>query len=355
LAGILKSNLNGFLDDFWRIGSIEDVGEYEREFELMTSKWPQAESYLEFLRSKEEKWAFAYTHRNFVAGVASTQRQEQVNSQINSNLISNSSMIRIIDGFESVEKSTELRRRQGNLMTKLTSVTNDPIISDPLRSLTSYAGSILKEECELSLSYTCVAIEAGNNRYKVSHKDNPEKFRVVDFASEIPLEAYCSCRKKIWHGIVCRHIICTMRHCNQLSCPVGLFNQRWLRDYMETSRASVLANVAFSFRGQKSNLPDSMTSEDQRISELSAVCKSLTLLSISEQSTYDMVLASVKSLQETVIRYRSLRQSGPDEDDAPIRNPLQVRTKGRPKTGGKRYRSQAEKQRSKRVRAKNSN
>jgi transposase-like protein len=85
LVGSLKSKLNLFLDDFWRIESIEDVFEYRREFAGMVSKWPLAATYLAFLRSKEEKWAFAFTHRFFVAGIASTQRQEQVNCQIKSN------------------------------------------------------------------------------------------------------------------------------------------------------------------------------------------------------------------------------------------------------------------------------
>ena len=50
------------------------------------------------------QWAFAYTHNNFVAGVSSTQWQEMVNCQIKSALLSNTSLSRIIDGFDAVER-----------------------------------------------------------------------------------------------------------------------------------------------------------------------------------------------------------------------------------------------------------
>ena len=79
LAGTLKSELNEFLDDFWRVGSIETLSNYQREFDAMKEKWPQAISYLNILQAKQEKWAFAYTHSHFVAGVSSTQRQEMIN------------------------------------------------------------------------------------------------------------------------------------------------------------------------------------------------------------------------------------------------------------------------------------
>lgn len=155
LSGTLRSDLNQFMDDFWRIASIEDIVEYENEFAAMNARWPQAKTYLNILQSKQEKFAFAYTHCHFVAGVSSTQRQEMVNCQLISALMSNSNLCRIIDGFENVEKKTAAKIIQATLDTKLSKATPDPMIEQALQSLTSYAGALLKAESVLSLSYLC--------------------------------------------------------------------------------------------------------------------------------------------------------------------------------------------------------
>jgi hypothetical protein len=99
LAGVLRCRLTEFLGDFWRIGSIEELSRYCEQFEELSEKYPEAGDYLKILKSKDKKWAFAYTHEHFVAGVSSTQRQESINSQIKSSLLSNSSLNRILDGL----------------------------------------------------------------------------------------------------------------------------------------------------------------------------------------------------------------------------------------------------------------
>ena len=139
LAGQLKSKLSDFLADFWRVGSIEDIEEFENELSCPESKWEEASSYMPFLIAKKSKWAFAYTHQHFVAGISSTKKQEQVNCQIKSSLMSNSSLERIIDGFQRVEMSTAERLIKSTLSTKLSLSSDDPIIRDALTELTLYA------------------------------------------------------------------------------------------------------------------------------------------------------------------------------------------------------------------------
>lgn len=352
LAGSLRKDLSKFLDDFWSVGSIEGLEEYESRMSSMEAAWPQARSYLALLRNKEAKWAFAYTHSHFVAGISSTQRQEQVNSQIKANLMSNSTLNRLVEGFESVEKSTEARRNQSELKTKLSIISPDPIINCALEYLTSYAGSILRKESMLSMLYTCCSVEGSDHEYQVSHKDYFDKSRSVICDPLQVAETTCSCRKTIWHGLVCRHIVCTFRHCNLMALPLEMFNPRWKRDYVSDSHCSVTVGLAFG-SSIFAPVPDtgSSPSEDQRIHELSSISKSLILQSVSEESTFNMIRSTLLSLSETVLNSRSLRQRRPEDDDMPIRNPLKVRTKGRPKTGTKRYVSLAEKQQSKRKRA----
>ncbi|XP_078443052.1 protein FAR1-RELATED SEQUENCE 11-like [Wolffia australiana] len=152
LASSLRANLSGFMDDFWRVGSIEDVDEFEMEFSTLKSKWQATESYLRVLEEKKKQWAFAYTHNNFVVGVSSTQRQEMVNCQIKSALLSNSSLLRIIDGFDAVKTRSREKLSQASLSTKFVAATMDPLINDALQILTNYAQVLLKAESGISLS-----------------------------------------------------------------------------------------------------------------------------------------------------------------------------------------------------------
>ena len=214
LASILRANLNSFLDDLWRITSIEDMEDYIPQFKEMETKWTESAHYLNILKSKQTKWAFAFTHSNFVAGVSSTQRQEMMNYQVEASLLCNSSLTRIIDGFVAVDKSTASKIPQASLDTKLLAYTADPIVEAELQSLTSYAAKLLKQESSTSLSYICLSSSPdpeGPTSYVICHKDAQHKTRTVKLDLNCLSEAFCTCRKVIWHGILCRHIKCTFR------------------------------------------------------------------------------------------------------------------------------------------------
>lgn len=347
LAGTFRSRLNQFLDDFWRVASLESVEEFESEFRSMMVKWEQGCDYLEVLERKKEKWAFAYTHDHFVAGIASTQRQESINAQIKESLLSNSSLARIIDGFASVEKRTATKMIQASITTKLSTLTEDPMINDAVQLLTSYAGALLKQECVLSLSYTCkLRNNLDHPTFEISHKDFPDKSRTVTFIPNEIQKTFCSCRKTVWHGIVCRHILCTFRHVNQMSCPIQMFNSRWRKDYASKNRHHLAVQIAMgSTQSPAERIPGD--SVDFRIDDLSAAAKSIISKAAPSESTYNLVKSSLVVLDEMVSTAITSASHDNDEDDIQIRNPIKARTKGRPKTGAKRYKSQAELQRRK--------
>ena len=211
LAPLLRARLNQFMQEFWIVASIENMEEYQGQFNKLHEAWPEADNYLSCVKAKQEKWAFVYTHVHFVAGIASTKRQEMENCQVEASLISNSTLSRIVDGFDNVDKSTAAKLVKASLNTKLVLSSNDPIIKNVLPLLTAFAGALVKEESTLSLSYTCIQSESGNT-FLVSHKDHPSKSRAVTVANESLKDAVCSCRKQIWYGIVCRHIFCTFRN-----------------------------------------------------------------------------------------------------------------------------------------------
>ena len=348
LAPILRTRFHQFLDDFWSVSSIEDLQEYNDQFTQLEESWPEASSYLHRLKLKQHKWAFAYTHDNFVAGVSSTQRQEMINSQVKSSLISNSALIRIIDGFDAVEKNTATKLIQASLNTKLDIYPNDPIIKDLLPNVTAFAGALLKEESTLSLSYVCFPGQSSDT-YRVSHKDHPLKSRSVEIPNHVFEQAKCSCRKQVWHGIVCRHILCTFRQLNHLSIPIQMIHNFWhkVRD-QEQIRSGIITAALRSAPVSSGRAVE--TSEDIRYCQLTSLCKTLILRSVSNKSFFDLVKSSLTALLDTINKSNDLTIDDDNDDDIIVRNPNKVKTKGRPKTGCKRYISQAEKQRSKRKR-----
>jgi len=141
--------------------------------------------------------------------MASTQRQESVNFQVKANLVNNSTLTHLLMGFESFESRAALRMVKASLSTKLLTLSADPMIDGALRALTDYAGTLLKEESTLSLSYICHEVADQNEctTFVVSHKDHPTRSRTVKLNSDT---ATCTCRKAVWHGIVCWHILCVL-------------------------------------------------------------------------------------------------------------------------------------------------
>ena len=128
LAGVLRTQLSKFLDN---------SGVYVRSMICLNSKVNSTSWRWNGTRqarickcwSKEEKWAFAFTHDNFVAGISSTQGQEMINYQVKSGLLNNSTLSRLIDGFEKVERNTASKLIQAPIDTKLMINAKNLIIS----------------------------------------------------------------------------------------------------------------------------------------------------------------------------------------------------------------------------------
>eukprot|EP00912_Choanoflagellata_sp_UC4_P001761 UC4_evm7s1127 len=196
LSKRLGKQFQRFLGDFWNVSSLENIGEFDMAWAKLKKENPFAVSYLEKqLEPLKRKWAFAYTHRFFTAGVASTQRQESMNFQVKHNLIYKSTLSMLVKSFEKVEKKVAEKVLQASLEGKLMPASPDPVIDGALQRLSPYAGNLLRAECHLATAYICYEDGAG---FKVSHKDNPEKSQTV-----IPNRngvLVCSCRKATWQG-----------------------------------------------------------------------------------------------------------------------------------------------------------
>jgi hypothetical protein len=145
---------------------------------------------------------------------------------------------------------------------------------------------------------------------------------------------------QVWKGIVCRHILAALRRINAMHCPLKWFNGRWLKDeeqnefrrQMEVRFA--MSSVA-SVRANSSSSSSSPSSQD--ISVLSDVFRYLLERAINDAKAKEIVLSGMESLKVAV-------QALHDASDSPltraknvlVQNPLRAKTKGAPRTAGKR-------------------
>jgi hypothetical protein len=365
LSSILGNELGNFLNDFWRIASLEDEVDFEDEFQKLKEVWPAAAPYLEYLDSKKRKWAFAYTHAVFVAGVASTQRQESVNFQVKRHLIPTASLSNLLNAFINFEANVSQKMMLATFNEKFQSAPSDPMILAVCKELTVYAGKILREECTLSLSYICEDLKA--DVFEVRHKDYLNSSRIVTNVSGI---FSCSCRKSIWHGILCRHILCVKRRCNILAAEASEFNARWLRNHKGSLSEPWFEGSDAQNNIEKARLPSNYSEEERaRYSELLAICKNVVIRSIGNDSLYQCSKKKLLALEKYILEMTdddsesdSSTDDGDDDSEeeeeeqavaadhassSRVKNPVPVRTKGRKKTGKKRLVSVAEVQRKK--------
>jgi zinc finger SWIM domain-containing protein 3 len=341
LAGKLRTEMTEFLSLFWKAASLESINSFQSAMEVIITRWPQSQSYMQFLMRTKEKWAFAYTHRVFVAGVASTQRQESMNWRIKSQLIRSSELRHLLSAFTEIEEKTRQKMTKAMLQEKIFSLTPDPLIQSALEKLSHFAGNLLREQASQSLSYSCES--RGVNQYVVCHKDTGSQPRnvVVDESSNV---FACSCRKHVWHGIPCRHILCCLRHVGIFHVPVNLLNHRWFKE-----DTSILHNkfpncavTGPSIYQESERGGDVM--ERERFATLSGIARNIINRSIGDAYQYESTKDSLSALESMVLRASAMEcETARETESLNVLNPVPVRTKGRPKTGEKRMRCQHDK------------
>ena len=156
-------------------------------------------------------------------------------------------------------------------------------------------------------------------------------------------QSTCACRKQIWHGIICRHMLCCFHHNNILSCHVSMFNEHWRKDFETLGIQSVVIDTALATRPKSYVGGTQRLSEDQRLSKLTSLTRPILHRSIGSESTFQLYKASMIVLGQTVERNLQTSQHfASDLEEDIVRNPSKARCKGRSKTGQKRYASMTE-------------
>jgi len=146
--------------DVWAVSSTHCTEEFEAEWSQLVSDWPQYTDHWKSLNTIKEQWCFAWTHEKFVAGIASTQKQESANANLKKDLLRGSRLSDIVDRFERMEDrmSEKVCKNLLDVEMEIGTSTNDVSLERINSLLTEYARGLLAVEmfslCELC-SFGC--------------------------------------------------------------------------------------------------------------------------------------------------------------------------------------------------------
>jgi hypothetical protein len=98
----------------------------------------------------QKKLAFAYTHSIFVAGVASTQRQESMNWRIKRDSIRSPQLKHLLLAFTELEEKTRQKMALAMLDEKIFTYSPDPLIANALGKVSHFVGF-----CETTAAPPC--------------------------------------------------------------------------------------------------------------------------------------------------------------------------------------------------------
>lgn len=345
LSSAFGDKMNEFLEEFWRISSLESTEDFEDQWEGLRSAQTNAKviDYLDYLFEKKKKWIFAYTHCYFLAGISSTQRQESVNFSVKRDIIENATLSHLLESFNRLEKKICAKIVKASFTTKVFETqTNDPIVSSASKYLTSYAANLAKEEVLRYGNYVINEKSRALNLivFEVYHRDFPQKARIVEIKGfglddKTHLEANCSCRKDIWHGIVCRHILSALRRLNILDCPEKWYNQRWFKD--EEQQIYQASKVVKQCALASSNNPSQLGKKEEITSVLMPVFRFLLMRSFDDEKSFEITKSSLFSAEISV---KALQKRAEDTQETlgtsssviPLaQNPNRCKNKGREK------------------------
>jgi SWIM zinc finger len=185
----------------------------------------------------------------------------------------------------------------------------------------------------MSLSYFCELLCEEENfmTFKVYHRNHQNTFRIVHFAKTTTSHC-CTCRKDVWHGIICRHVIAVLRRMNISECPSTMMNRRWKRHFT-SSQSQAILNVerAFQFPYQHNATVSSKEHCEEKVSGLLAIAKDVIVRCIYSEENYNVVHSSLLSLQNIVNTTSHQNQLCTEKTTGTgIFNPLKVKTKRPP-------------------------
>jgi len=322
LRPLLGEDYADFSKRFWEVSEITSETFFEVALNQLLLTYECAKPYVSTLFLSKEKWAYAYTHQHFLAGISSTQRQESINFVVKNELIKNGEMSNILDAFDRIDERVMEKALKERIRDDLYGVQAPDILSNVASSLTPYIRRLVSAEAILADDYN-VSVGTVVDSLKISHKDHPNKHRLVFIGN--PEDLHCSCKQRIWKGYPCRHIFRAMKQLDVRSTPITMFSLRWQSDF-DGYAIPASSSVPIVPLPPISAPP----SASKVYSDLMSECKYICMVASENSDARELVGSGIKDIQDKLSDLLRSQDGLENVSGLEIVNPLRINPRGRP-------------------------
>ena len=193
-----------------------------------------------------------------------------------------------------------------------------PIEEHDASVLTPYAFKLLQHEIKLSTKYA--ATEIDNGSYIVQHHTKVGGGRQVSWIVEKE-SIHCSCKKFMFSGILCRHVIRVLMVKNYFSLPSKYLPFRWRQESSLIPKSSHVVNCNATSSTKFQSLIQCLEVESLKTSERERVAT----------RGLEKVIQDIKGMPETQEYVIDLEHDAPNNDVCDVENPIVTKSKGRPR------------------------
>ena len=245
LAGILKSSLSAFVNDFYRLAeSNESVESFEDAWGVMLSQYGlPGHGFCIDLHRCRVQWARRFHKDVLDFGLTTTSRPESMNAWVKRLVDTRTRLATlfktsIVDVSEAHMTKTMLEeiKVMNNGKRASLSQSMSPLFKQAACVLHSYPPSIYVQQHRLSNDYRGTLVDLSCKSGTIVHKTRQQSSRDVIFDPPS-----CTCGFFLSMGLPCRHYLRLASVLSEDNLPLSAFHRRWTRE--ASNEAPIILDV----------------------------------------------------------------------------------------------------------------
>ncbi|XP_025642007.1 protein FAR1-RELATED SEQUENCE 5 [Arachis hypogaea] len=314
----------------WLYADME-VDDFELEWEEASEKFGlHKKCWANQMYEKRHMWCNAYLRGKFCAGYRTTSRCEGINSHIKGFLNSRHSILELVQNLELVVREY----RNNELVAQFNSIYSTPVLTTCLDPIERCAADVYTRAIFVLVKKEIDGVGAVNfvskRRVSTTMVYTMEEYghpghNIVTLFDRTMTRMECRCRFWEKEGFPCRHIFFVMKHEHLKDIPNRLILKRWRRDAK-----------AIEEYGDKT---DDMLSERGfllRHGALHAASQWMLYLGSKNRTVFKTAMEGIRGICTDIHAILGQPNEGRKANaDEHIRDPVVVRTKGAPRSKGK--------------------
>ncbi|KAF8404514.1 hypothetical protein HHK36_009399 [Tetracentron sinense] len=224
-----------------------DFDDFERDWKSLLEKYSLCDNeWIKSLYEERKHWIPAYMRETFFSGMSTSGRSESINSLFKGYV---HSLTNLRDFVKQYEKALENRyaievRADFETSSKYRTLkTSSMIEKQAAEAYTKTMFGLFDRQYLESLD--CLVFHKGDDcgitYYHVRQVDKQKEHIVMCSNPEITIT--CSCKMFEFEGILCKHILSTLRARNILQIPEQYLLKRWMRDSNKGFRSTHIVGI----------------------------------------------------------------------------------------------------------------